>query len=442
MPTRPTSSRAARQRGAATLFTTIIVLVLMTMIAFFANRGVIFESKTAANQYRSTKAIEAADAGLEWALANLNTFRRITTGCATSTASGSRTFRDRYLDPDGDGSFASRLGVATPATMEPFATTAAMCTRSGAGWSCSCPAEGTPPAADACTDPQGCPTFRVSFSSVRDDDNPANPQVDPTLVRVTAVGCTDAREPCVPGAGTADGTAEVNQVFKLASALATLPAAAITAKGYVDFGSNAITATNTDPGTNGVTINAGLDITGFINDSTIDTLPGTPVGASLIGNDTSLASLTDDQMFRTFFGSSKEQFRDSPATTIVNCSGVCNTTLLNAIAGGARTIWVEGDMVLNANDVFGSLARPVMLVVNGNIEVRGNMTFYGVLYCQDSTWDNTGGGNAQIIGAAISEGNFTATGTPDPTYDPRVLQNLRQTTGQYAKVPGGWRDYR
>lgn len=435
--------RAARQRGAATLFTTIIVLVLMTMIAFFANRGVLFERKTAANQYRSTKAIEAADAGLEWALANLNSFRRITAGCATTTASGSRTFRDRYLDPDGDGSFASRAGVAMPASMEPFAATAALCTRSGTGWSCSCPAEGAQPVAAACTDPQGCPTFRVSFSSVRLDDDPANPQMDPTLVRVTSMGCTDARQPCVPGAAdAADGTAEVNQVFKLASALATLPAAAITAKGYVDFGSNAITATNTDPGTNGVTINAGLDITGFINDSTIDTLPGTPVGASLIGNDTSLATLSDDQMFRTFFGTSKEQFRDSPSTTIVTCSGVCNTTLLNAIDGGARTIWVEGDMVLNANNVFGSLARPVMLVVNGNIEVRGNITFYGVLYCQDSTWDNTGGGNAQIFGAAISEGNFTATGTPDPTYDPRVLQNLRQTTGQYAKVPGGWRDYR
>ena len=445
MPARASTPRprAARQRGAATLFTTIIVLVLMTMIAFFANRGVLFERKTAANQYRATKAIEAADAGLEWALANLNSFRRISASCTTTTATGSRTFRDRYLDPDGDGSFASRSGVSTPASLEPFANAAVLCSRSGTGWSCSCPDEGTQPTAAACTDPQGCPAFRLSFASVRAGNDPAQPQMDPTLVRVTSLGCTDTRPPCVPGGGDpADGTAEVNQVFKLASALATIPAAAITAKGYVDFGSNAITATNTDPGTNGVTINAGLDITGFINNSTIETLPGTPVGASLIGDDASLAALTDDQMFRTFFGSSKEQFRDSPSTTVVNCSGVCNTTLLNAIAGGARTLWVEGDMVLNAGDVFGSATQPVMLVVNGNIEVRGTTTIYGVLYSQDSTWDNTGGGNAQVFGAAISEGNFTATGTPDPTYDPKVLANLRQTTGQYAKVPGGWRDYR
>jgi Tfp pilus assembly protein PilX len=413
---------ARRQRGAATLFTAIIVLVLMTLMTFFANRGVLFERKTAANQYRSTKAIEAADAGLEWALANLNSLRRISAACATTTASGSATFRDRYLDPDNNGSY-----------VEAFATSTPTCTLSGGTWSCSCPANGTAATVPACTAPEGCPTFRIAFERI---------PVDPTLVRVSSVGCTDARQPCVPGAtGAADGTATVNQVLKLASGLATIPAAAITAKGYVDFGSNAITATNTDPGTNGVTINAGLDITGFINDSTIETLPGTPVGASLIGNDTSLATLSDDQMFRTFFGSSKEQFRDSPSTTVVTCSGVCNTTLLEAIDGGARTIWVEGDMVLNANNVFGSAQRPVMLVVNGNIEVRGNMTFYGVLYCQDSTWDNTGGGNAQVFGAAISEGNFTATGTPDPTYDPNVLRRLRESTGQYAKVPGGWRDF-
>lgn len=425
-PVHPIESRTRggvhRQRGAATLFTTIVVLVLMTMVAFFANRGVLFERKTAANQYRSTKAIEAAEAGIEWALANLNSMRRVNAACATTTASGSRSFRDRYLDPDNNGSFA-----------EAFETSEPLCTLVGGNWTCSCPSGGAAPTATACTAPEGCPTFRVRFERM---------PVDSTLVRIQAMGCTNAQAPCTTGGGAeADGSARVSQVVKLYSALATLPAAAITAKGYVDFGSNAITATNSDPGTNGITINAGLDITGFINSSTVKTLPGTPEGASLVGNDQSLATLSDDQMFRTFFGSTREQFRDSPSTTVVNCSGVCNTSLLSAIDAGARTIWVEGNMVLNANDVFGSLERPVMLVVNGNIEVRGTMTFYGVLYCQNSTWDNTGGGNAQIFGAAISEGNFTATGTPDPTYDPRVLQNLRQTSGAYAKVAGGWRDF-
>ena len=418
----PHAANRDRQRGAATLISAVVILILMSMIAFFANRTVLFERKTAANQYRSSKAIEAAEAGIEWAQANLNSMRRINAACATSAVNTDTSFRDRYMDPDTNGSYA-----------EPFSTATPICTFTGGAWSCSCPAPAAAPAVAACTSPQGCPTFRLGFQQVAGDA---------TMVRVTAVGCTNSQLPCVPGATTAaDGTATVVQTMKILSGLATLPGAAITAKGYVDFGANAITATNTDPGTNGVTINAGSNITGFINTSTIQTLPGTPVGASLIPNDTSLSSLSDDQMFKTYFGVTKDEFRNASTTTVVNCNGVCNTPILDAIAAGARSIWVEGDMTLNANNVFGSATRPIMLVTNGNIEVRGTMIIYGVVYCQNSTWDNTGGGNAQIIGAAISEGNFTATGTPDPTYDPAVLRRLRETTGDFAKLPGGWRDF-
>ena len=417
-------SSIARQRGAATLVSAVIILVLMTMITFFANRNVLFERKTAANQYRSTKAIEAAEAGVEWTIANLNSMRKLTAACATSTLSADRSLRDKYLDPDNNGSYAEAFSAATP-----------LCTLIGGAWSCSCPSAApvAAPIAAACTAPEGCPTFRIGFT------NMAN---DPTLVRVSATGCTNSQAPCVVGAGTAaDGTATVNQVMKLLSGLATLPAAALTAKGNVDFGSNAISATNTDPGTNGITINAGGTIGGFINSNTVVSLPGTPPGASLVGSDTSLSSLTDDQMFKSFFGMTKTQFQSSPATTTVNCSGVCNTPVLDAISAGARTMWVEGNMTLNSNGTYGSPTAPVILVVNGNVHVQGTITIYGVLYCQDGTWDNTGGGDAQIVGAAIAEGSFTATGTPNPTYDPNVLKRLRETTGQYAKVPGGWRDF-
>lgn len=418
----------SRQGGAVTLMSAVIVLVLMSMAAFFANRNVLFERKTAANQYRATKAIEAADAGVEWAMANLNALRKITTACAASAVAADRSFRDKYLDPDANGSF-----------VEPFSNAMPLCTRSGGAWSCSCPAASIAPAAasaptvTACADAAGCPTFRLGFENLA---------ADATLVRVTSVGCTSSQAPCVPGAGTnADGSATVRQTLKLMSGLATIPAAAITAKGYVDFGSNAITATNTDPETNGVTINAGSTITGFINDSTIKSLPGTPPTASLIPNDTSLSSLSDDQMFKSFFGLTKTEFKDAAATKTINCAGVCNTNLTNAISEGARQIWVEGNMTLNANNVYGSPTSPIMLVVNGNIELRGTMIIYGLVYCQNSTWDNTGGGNATVYGAVISEGNFTATGTPNPTYDPNVLGRLRETTGTYAKVPGGWRDF-
>ena len=410
-----------RQRGAATLLTTVIILVLMTMITFFANRNILFERKTVSNQYRSAKAHEAAEAGLEWAVANLNSMRKIDAACATSTGSTDRSFRDKYLDPDNNGRYVETFSTATP-----------LCTLVSGAWSCGCPSTGAP-TPDACADPAGCPAFRVSFQNVA---------TDPAMVRVTSIGCNDSQKPCVAGAGgTADGTATIVQVIKLLNGLGTVPAAALTAKGNVDFGSNAITATNTDPGTNGITINAGGNITGFINPKTIQSLPGTPSTASLVGNDASLGTLSNDQMFTSFFGVTKDAFKTASTTTVVTCSGTCNNTILQAIDAGARQIWVDGDMVLNSNAVFGSATQPIMLVVNGNAEVRGTMTIYGVLYCQNGTWDNTGGGDAQIIGAAIAEGNFTATGTPNPTYASDVLAALRETSGQFAKVPGGWRDF-
>ena len=79
-----TTPNRYRQHGAATLISTVVVLVLMTLVAFFASRNIVFERKTAANQYRSTKAIEAAEAGIEWAIGNLNSSRKISTACAAS----------------------------------------------------------------------------------------------------------------------------------------------------------------------------------------------------------------------------------------------------------------------------------------------------------------------------------------------------------------------
>ena len=60
------------QRGAVALVVALVLLFGMTLIAFFANRTMIFEQRTSANQYRYTKAFEVADAGIEWAIARLN----------------------------------------------------------------------------------------------------------------------------------------------------------------------------------------------------------------------------------------------------------------------------------------------------------------------------------------------------------------------------------
>ena len=71
-----------RQRGAASLVVAMILLFGMTMVAFYANRGLLFEQRTSANQYRATSAFEVAEAGLEWATARLNEPQKTSTRLA------------------------------------------------------------------------------------------------------------------------------------------------------------------------------------------------------------------------------------------------------------------------------------------------------------------------------------------------------------------------
>ena len=83
-----------RQSGAASLIVVMILFFILSLVAAYTNRSLIFEQRTASNQYRSTQALEAAEAGVEWALAMLNS-GRITATCAPSVTVADPSFRQR-----------------------------------------------------------------------------------------------------------------------------------------------------------------------------------------------------------------------------------------------------------------------------------------------------------------------------------------------------------
>ena len=68
-----------RQTGAATLIVVMVLFFIISLVAAYTNRSLIFEQRTSSNQYRSTQALEVADAGLEWAISQLN-FERLEPG--------------------------------------------------------------------------------------------------------------------------------------------------------------------------------------------------------------------------------------------------------------------------------------------------------------------------------------------------------------------------
>lgn len=81
------------------------------------------------------------------------------------------------------------------------------------------------------------------------------------------------------------------------------------------------------------------------------------------------------------------------------------------------------------------------MIVDGRIEMQGDLRLHGVLYGTGASWHNTGTGHPQLVGAAIAEGNYSGNGAPSYVYDPRVIANLSAIPGRFVRVPGSWRDF-
>src|SRR6187551_945075 len=127
---RPISS-PGRQRGAAAFVVTALLVFAMLIVVAVANRNAIVETRASANQYRTTQSFEAAEAGLEWALARLNDDAPIGDDCLPSGDPAAPSFRERYLRDDGNGFRGAtwdNAGIATPLQ--------AACVRGDAGWAC------------------------------------------------------------------------------------------------------------------------------------------------------------------------------------------------------------------------------------------------------------------------------------------------------------------
>ena len=411
------------QTGAASLIVVALLLSIMTIVVTFANRSSVYDQKTSANQYRSTLAFEAADAGLSWAQAMMNTQTYVNNTCGTSTTAGDGRFKTRYLviDP-----LTSKITLPTSYVAGSVVAACAY-NQSGGTMNCSCPASGTAPTAAAPTTASGyTPGFAIAFVT-----NAVTGTVD-----LVSYGCTSVINSTTC---TGDASAIVRSSLGQVSGLATPPASPLTARGNVSIGNAALGVSNPDPNTNGVTINAGGTIDAA--NARIATIPGTPPKSTLVGNDASLRTISEDGMFATFFGMSKAAYKSLPSTYVLPCTSCSQSDVLAAYAAGQRQIWVPGGLSINANSTIGSTTDPIVMVVDGALAINGGPQISGVIYSTSTTWDSTGGGGALLRGAAISEGNYTGNGTPDYYYDPTVMSAIRASAASFVQIPGSWRDF-
>lgn len=374
------------QRGVATLSTALILLLAITLMTFSAARVSVVEQKIAANDYRAKQALHAAEGAIEVAVYNSN-----------------------VITPALNTTYTGVLPVSTATT--------APCTAAGICYS-------------------------YVYTSVL-GGSPAST----TLLRVTATGYSD------------DGSASksVVQYVKLYSPLPRIPTSPVKGGGEYESESNSISIVNNITST-AIETQDEIDT----HHKNVTSVNGV-AGAGLVPNATTTGvtgvvntTAERDAFFNSVFGTSKADIQSLslPAT----CSGNCNTQLGNTgttLSGSTITnygtpqsslLWVTGNTTLNSNTVIGSPTKPVVLVINGTLDIQGGATVYGFIYVTGNVLDNKEGvaaelsGNTNVVGGIAAEEDLKFKGTVNVTYNQFTNGGGPAGPDFYVKVPGTWID--
>jgi hypothetical protein len=276
---------------------------------------------------------------------------------------------------------------------------------------------------------------------------------DEEAVQVVVHGCTANAAACAPGTATSatgpDSVATVTATLKLRPLLRAAPAAALTCGGNCEP-SSSYNIINTDPGTNGILINAGGNIIPVNGNSlTLQTLPGLPSQNAQIANDSSLSTLasndttcSNSSMFQAYFGSTIQQYAAAPTTKSISCtnSSNCRSALNPAYGEGWRSFYFPLGLQLSGNGTLGSASDPITIVTPASIDITGTYDIYGLVFSNSSNMNDLGTGSANIFGAVIACNDHRSTGNGTIQYDPNVFSGVRRATALAVRVNGSWSD--
>lgn len=439
---------------------TSLLLLASSIMVLYLNRSLIFEHRSSASQMRAASAHEIAEAGLEWTIGMLNHSNPITAGCddidvAESSERGS--FRSRYVAFPTSGAPDYLPVTATAAPAYPSALPGCSINALDASLSCSCPTAGSA-ALDLTT---AAPHFSLHLEPERDIPDATDPtKFHWETVRITAIGCTAAASICrPPSAGVVaasrkgDATAIVSMAVKLRPVMLGGTFAALTCGADCKI-DGPYKIVNTSMASNGLLINAGGDITSS-DQTSYQTIPGTPVTNALVAHEKTLSSLSrsdptcaDSAVFQAYFGSSIEQYRDAPATKVIECSSPtqCGANIQRAYTEGVRAFYFSKGVELTSSsgfpaDTLGTSTEPVILVTPKRFSIDGDITINGVVFSNNPNGDDLETGTANINGAIIACGEFKGNGSSTLRYDDLVMTHMRRSNSYLVKVPGSWRDW-
>jgi hypothetical protein len=283
---------------------------------------------------------------------------------------------------------------------------------------------------------------------------------DPLSIEIVSRGCSNAdAEVCLDSGSVAADAVSVSRVMvKLVPTVGRAPGAPLTT-GSAGVTDGALSVSNMDVSTNGITINSGTTVNQGPG-TKVATLPGTPPSASILDNDPSLNALTTadadgNLFFQSFFGVSMNDYKQDPQTKVITAADCANDTACGALVSswydkGFQQFWIDPEVSFtNGNKpavgTLGTKDKPIFIAGN-DVALKANLVAYGFFYSATATaidtWDYEGSGSGTVFGAFVSRGAFDkgGTGTLNLVYDPSIFGQGGVPNGRLVRVPGSWRD--
>ncbi len=474
MPTAPARTTLNRQRGMATLAVGLILLIAMTLLTFTVAKVSGVEQRISANDVRAVAAHEAAQAGIEQAIAYLNAnLPRIDSVAPATTnptvpagwrnSSGSPRWRlcnattIEIVLPCGDGQV-NRYGTA-------WLTTAANPTGAST-LPHQTPLPGSPY------------TTTVHFLTESTAANVVDVKPTPRIIIIA-----EAKAKSDPLAANYDplaGSVVIQQIVQYFS-LVNAPSTPIASGGAITLGGNMSVygdpmpppsfylprdvngdpippsalpqalppLLGTYPSGSGKPLSVWSGGTVTISGAAAATCVPGAVNCNgqnkLSDNNTAIAIPNDiarndlkfpPDLFQHIFGvpNNDAGLIQAKSTVLPNCTSLIGTS--------SGLFWITGNCSIGDN--IGSATAPAIIVVDGgDVTMNGNNDFYGLIYLRSGLV----GGTVNLVGNPVLYGGLAAqiapTFTGGGSYTSRYMDFSTipgNNTGGFAKVPGGWLD--
>ncbi|KON79981.1 PilX N-terminal domain-containing pilus assembly protein [Azoarcus sp. PA01] len=400
---KPSGSRA-QQYGAATLLVSMVLLIAATLLVLYASNTVVGEQRMSANEVRSKQAFEAAAAGIELTIQQINASED---------------------DIDFNAAAQTALNISWTPTNSSFSvlfcepTTFDLANLPHCGDSAD---DGI--TAASCTTPGASAKTAWAVSCGWSDDSAARKRIL-TLVAKTDPVPVDISNPLIAnGSVGMSGNATVVNYF---NNLTVWTGSTLDNTG--NTGKTVIRRPGMTNATSGCAGGAGACTSQEVTDQVgggdqvctqaedlICTTSTGVFGPDVIQSDTTLANLTGDQYFENFLGMKPNEYKSTQAEEVVVGAHAGSIGDGEADNGGGTVFWVEGNAAINQD--IGSANKPVVLVVDGDLDLSGSPTIFGIVFVRGNL---TQSGSATIRGAALITGSVDADGSLNVIYDPDAI---------------------